>query len=162
MKNCLVINGGYLELYAEDDCLDSNGNLVINGGTIKASNPNGSFSGAFAVIDPDGKTTISENATLIFAASSGDERSLNLSQGTIIVYLGETHAAGDKITVSSGDDVIYEYSPSGKFGAVLISSKALKVGESYKVTVGSESYDAVISSDATVLGERTAFRNFGR
>lgn len=154
LKDCLVINGGYLELYAEDDCLDSNGNLIINGGTIKASNPNGSFSGAFAVIDPDGQTTISEKATLIFAAGSGDEKSLKLSQNTIIVYCENSHD-GEKITVSDKDgNVIYDYTPIGRFSAILISSEELTLGEAYTVEIGEEKYEAVLSEKSTVIGTK--------
>ena len=46
------------ELYSEDDCLDSNGNMTLKECTIKASNPKGSFSGAFGIIDPDGKVLV--------------------------------------------------------------------------------------------------------
>lgn len=155
MKDCLVINGGYLELYAEDDCLDSNGNLVINGGTIKATNPTGSFAGTFAVIDADGKTTISENSTLIFAAESGEERSLNLPQNTIIVYCESSHNANDKITVADADgDIIYEYTPLGKFSAVLISSEDLILGQTYTITIGEEKYETVLSGQSTVIGTK--------
>lgn len=164
MKDCLVINGGYLELYAEDDCLDSNGNLIINGGTIKATNPTGTFSGAFAVIDPDGRTTISEDATLIFAAGSGEERSLNLSQNTIIVYCESTHNANDKITVADNrGNVIYEYTPQGKFGAVLISSKDLELGQTYTITIGEETHETKLSEQSSVVGTKSnTSKGFGR
>lgn len=163
MKDCLVINGGYLELYAEDDCLDSNGNLIINGGTIKATNPNGTFSGAFAVIDPDGQTTVSENAALIFAAGSGDERSLSLSQNTIIVYCGEKNNSGDKITVCASDgSTVCEYSPNGTYGAVLISSPDLKLGESYTVKIGGEVYEVELTDKTATIGTKTNTNPFGR
>ena len=79
MKVCLIINGGYLELCGNDDCVDTNGNMTINGGTIKAANPTGSFTGNFGVLDADGKITISENAEVLLASSNGNERSLNLT-----------------------------------------------------------------------------------
>lgn len=158
MKDCLVINGGNLELYAEDDCIDSNGNLIINGGTIKASNPNGTFSGPFAVIDPDGKTTIGENATLIFAAGSGDEKNLQLSQNSITVYCEESHT-DDTITVkNSKGNVIHQYSPIGKFSSALISSDALKKGETYTITIGNEEYETQISEQNTVIGTKKVGR----
>lgn len=162
MKNCLVINGGYLELYAGDDCLDSNGNLIINGGTVKASNPNGTFAGPFAVIDPDGQTTVGESATLIFAAGSGDERSLNLSQNTIIVYCEKAHDANDKITVSdfSGNTVL-EYAPPGSFGAVLISSPELEIGETYTVTIGDETHEVELNEQTVTVGTRANSTGFG-
>ncbi len=153
MKDCLVINGGYIELYAGDDCLDSNGNLIINGGTIKAVNPTGSFAGSFAVIDPEGQTVISENATLIFAAQNGSERNLNLMQNNITVYCDATHSANDKIEVkTSSGDVLYEYTPAGEYRSVLIASGKLSVGENYIVTMGSESHAVTLSEQSVTAG----------
>lgn len=153
LKDCLVINGGYLELYAEDDCLDSNGNLIINGGTIKATNPIGSFSGAFAVIDPDGQTIISEKANLVFAAGSGNERNLNLSQNTIIVYCENQHVANDKISISdSNGNVIYDYTPIGSFKTILFSSEDFKTGKTYVISVGDEKYETEITEQITTIG----------
>lgn len=162
-KDCLVINGGYLELYAEDDCLDSNGNLLINGGTIKATNSRGTFAGAFAVIDPDGETTISENATLIFAAGSGDENSLQLDQNAIVVYCEQKQGADEVIKVADEiGNVLYEYSPNGSFGAVLISSPDLALGKTYTVSVGAEEYAVEILTKTTTVGTKTdAGRDFG-
>lgn len=164
MKDCLIINGGSIELYAEDDCIDSNGNLIINGGTIKATNPTGSFSGAFGVIDPDGQTTISEKANLIFASGSGNERSLKLSQNTIIVYTEATKDKNEEITVSDADGkVIYQYTPIGKFGAVLISSNDLILGKTYTVTIGQEKFETKLTNQTTVIGtQTTGNKGFGR
>lgn len=160
MKDCLVINGGNIEIYAEDDCLDSNGNLIINGGTIKATNPGGTFYGAFAVIDPDGGVTIGEDAALIFAAGSGDARSLGLLQNTIIVNCEDNHGANEKITVSDDSgNAIFEYIPQGDFKSVLISSKELVTDKSYTVTVGDETYEVKISEQTTTVGTE---RTFGR
>ena len=164
MKDCLVINGGYIELYAGDDCLDSNGNLIINGGTIKATNSNGSFSGVTGIIDPDGQTTISENANLIFASGSGNERSLSLTQNTIIVYCEQTHGANEEITVSdTSGNIVCEYTPTGNYKAVLIASNSLKTGEKYLITVGDETFETEISGQNTVIGtQSTANQGFGR
>lgn len=160
MKDCLVINGGNIEICAEDDCLDSNGNMIINGGTIKATNPGGTFYGAFAVIDPDGGVTIGEDAALIFAAGSGDARSLGLLQNTIIVNCEDNHGANEKITVSDDSgNAIFEYIPQGDFKSVLISSKELVTGKSYTVTVGDETYEVKISEQITTVGTE---RTFGR
>ncbi|MBQ6907310.1 MAG: carbohydrate-binding domain-containing protein, partial [Clostridia bacterium] len=140
-KTCLIINGGDLELCAVNDCLDANGSLEINGGTIKATDSNGSFSGAFAIVDPDGQASISENANLIFAAGSVSGQSLGLTQNNITVYCESTHTAGDKITVSdSKGNTVYEYTPNGSYRAFLIASQNIKTGETYTVTIGSESF----------------------
>lgn len=156
-KTCLIINGGNLELCAVNDCLDANGSLAINGGTIKATNSNGSFTGAFAIVDPDGTATVSEQANLVFAAGSGSVKSFGLTQNNITIYCESTHAAGDQITVSDAKgNAVYEYTPSGSYQAVLIASKNIKTGEKYSVTIGDTSYEVKITEQNTVIGTQSA------
>lgn len=166
MKDCLIINGGAFELCAGDDCLDANGNLIINSGIIKATNSKGSFSGTTAVIDPDGQTKISENANLILACGMGNERNLSLSQNTITVYCENEHKANDEISVlDANGNVIYEYNPNGNFSAVLVSSKTLRTGEKYTVKIGSESFDAELLQPNTIIGtaqNKPSNRDFNR
>ena len=165
MKNCLIINGGYLELCGSDDCIDANGNIVINAGTIKATNPTGTFSGNFGVVDSDGQTTISENADIILASGSGSERNLKLTQNTIIVYCENQHTAKEQIIVSDDDgNVIYEYAPEGNFKAVLIASNNIKTGEKYTIKIGDETFEAEITGQSTVIGTQssTGGMGFGR
>lgn len=164
MKDCLIINGGYIELCGGDDCIDSNGNLIINGGTIKAVNSTGSFAGPFAVIDPDGQTVISDKATLIFASEKGEEKQLDIEQNTIIIYCTSKHNAGEKISVSdSNGKVVYEYTPKGSFESVMITSPKIKTGENYTIKIGSETFSAAVSDQTIVVGTRTSSkmnRNF--
>lgn len=156
MKNCLIINGGYLELCGGDDCIDANGNMIINGGIIKATNPTGSFTGNNGVLDADGQTTIGENANIILASGSGNERSLKLTQNTIIVYCENQHTAKEQIIVSDDDgNVVYEYAPEGNFKAVLIASNNIKTGEKYTVTIGDEIFETEITQQNTTIGTQT-------
>ena len=156
MKNCLIINGGYLELCGGDDCIDANGNMIINGGIIKATNPTGSFTGNNGVLDADGQTTIGENSNIILASGSGNERSLKLTQNTIIVYCENQHTVKEQIIVSDDDgNVVYEYAPEGNFKAVLIASNNIKTGEKYTVTIGDEIFETEITQQNTTIGTQT-------
>ncbi len=164
MKNCLIINGGYLELCGGDDCVDANGNMIINGGTIKATNPTGSFTGNNGVLDADGQTTIGENANIILASGSGNERNLKLTQNTIIVYCENQHTAKEQIIVSDDDgNVVYEYAPEGNFKAALIASNNIKTGENYTIKIGDETFETEITGQSTVIGTQTNVgMSFGR
>lgn len=154
-KDCLVINGGYIEIYAEDDCLDSNGNLIVNGGTIKASLKSGSFAGNFGVFDPDGTLTVSENATLVLATPQGEERNLNLSQNSIVVYCDSQHKNGEKITVTDeSGKVVFEYEPKADFKAVLIASPTLELKENYVVKIGDEAHEVTLSEKSVTVGTK--------
>ena len=162
MKDCLIINGGYLELCGNDDCIDANGNLLINGGTVMATNQTGSFTGNFGVLDADGQITIGENANIILAGGSG--RGFSLPQNSVTVYCESNHSAGEKITVSDlGGNVLYEYAPKGGFRAVLIASNSIKTGETYKITAGNEAFETEIIEQSTVVGtQQNGGMGFGR
>jgi len=165
MKNCLIINGGYLELCGNDDCIDANGNLVINGGTIKAANPTGSFTGNFGVLDADGQIIISEDVNIILASSSGNEKSLSITQNTIIVYCENQYTANEQISISDANgNVVYEYAPEGNFKSVLIASNNIKTGEQYTIKIGDETFKTEITGQSTVIGTQsnTGGMGFGR
>jgi len=164
MKDCLIINDGNLELCGGDDCIDANGNIIISGGNVKATNTIGSFAGNFGVIDSDGQTTIGENANIILASDNGNERSLHLTQNTIIVYCENQHMAKEQISLSdSNGNIVYEYAPEGNFKAVLIASSNIKTGERYSISIGKESFETEITDQSTVLGTpSTNNMGFGR
>lgn len=162
MSDCLVINGGDIEIFANDDCLDSNGNLVLNGGTIKAVKVNGSFTGPNSVLDPDGKISVSAGVTLIAAGSGGTQGSLDIPQNTITVYGEQSHAAGDSIILKDENgDIIAEYTPAGSYSAVLITSPQIETGKTYTVSLGTETLTADITSQSTTVGTQKT-GNLGR
>lgn len=161
MSDCLIINGGDIEIFAEDDCLDSNGNLIINGGTIKAIKVNGTFTGANSVLDPDGTISISEGVTLIAVGSGGMQGNLTIPQNTITVYSDLSHIAGDGIVLSDENgNVIAEYTPNGNYTAVLITSPEIKTGKTYTVSMGDETETVTISSENTTVGTQK-YGDFG-
>ncbi len=162
-KDCLVINGGTISVIAGDDCLDSNGNLVINGGVIKATKVGGSFVGAESVIDPDGRATIGKDATIIAAVgSSSSQGNVSVTQNMISLY-GETkYSADEKITLTDakGNEIL-EYTPNGSFAAVIIISPDIETGEKYTLTVGEKNHSVTISAQNTVIGTSAGQSGFG-
>lgn len=160
LKDVLIINGGDIEVKAGDDCLDANGNMVLNGGTIKASEPNGTISGVTAVFDADGTTTINKDVTLIAASNRGTVPSFDISQRTVTLYAENTHNAGDTIILkNSSGKTAAEYSPAGDYSVVWAVLPDLTLGESYAITAGNESYTFTLEEN-TVIG--TAPNNFIR
>ncbi len=153
MKKCLIINGGDIEIIANDDCLDANGNLVLNGGFVKAIKENGSFTGAFGIFDPDGQLSINEGASFIIAGSGGN---VTTSENQISIYCDKAHNADETIILKdSNGNVILEYAPKGSFSAVLISAPALEIGQTYTVSVGDENNEVTLSEQKTVIGTQT-------
>ena len=140
-----TINGGTLHIVAglgdEGDGIDSNGFLVINGGTvISMANPR-SDSG----LDSDmgsyinGGTVVALGSTMDWAESDSDQVTMNLQ-------FASSQDAGDAIVVcNEGGDVVFAYDPSedetasdktrNYLGAVL-SCPNFEVGQTYSVYVG--------------------------
>ena len=148
------ISGGVLTVKAGGDGIDSNGDLIISGGTVVVDGPS---DGGNAPIDYDGKGVIS-GGTVFVSGDSGMFQSLNDSgstQNSIVYYLSETQAAGTKVVVAdSKGNVIYENnSTTQAFNTVLFSTADLKSGENYIVTVGEQSETVSISDTVNNIGE---------
>ena len=148
------ISGGVLTVKAGGDGIDSNGDLIISGGTVVVDGPS---DGGNAPIDYDGKGVIS-GGTVFVSGDSGMFQSLNDSgstQNSIVYYLSETQAAGTKVAVAdSKGNVIYENnSTTQAFNTVLFSAADLKSGENYTVTVGEQSETASIGDTVNNIGE---------
>ena len=140
-----TINGGTLHIVAglgdEGDGIDSNGFLVINGGTvISMANPRSD-----AGLDSDmgtyinGGTVVALGSTMDWAESDSDQVTMNLQ-------FASSQDAGDAIVVcDESGNVVFAYDPSedetasGKtrsyLGAVL-SCPNFEVGQTYSVHVG--------------------------
>lgn len=162
-KDVIIINGGNIEVTGRDDAIDANGNLVINGGTIKLANPAGTVTGPFAALDADGSITIADGATLIAAVSGAQANSLGITQNSIIGYAESELAAGT--TVSLKDDngnTIISYAPQEKFSAVYITSPSIEIGKNYTLEIGDTRYDITADVQNSTVGTPTNNNgNFG-
>lgn len=162
-KDVIIINGGNIEVTGRDDAIDVNGNLVINGGTIKLANPAGTVTGPFAALDADGSITIAAGATLIAAVSGAQANSLGITQNSIIGYAKSELAAGT--TVSLKDDngnTIISYAPQEKFSAVYITSPSIEIGKNYTLEIGDTRYDITADVQNSTVGTPTNNNgNFG-
>ena len=73
------------------------------------------------------------------------------------MILDASHEANDAIRLKDSDgNVVYEYTPNGKFSAILISGDKLTIGESYTLTVGEETHTVTIAEKTTVVGTSKA------
>lgn len=162
-KDVIIINGGNIEVTGRDDAIDVNGNLVINGGTIKLANPVGTVTGPFAALDADGNITIADGATLIAAVSGAQANSLGITQNSIIGYAESELAA--ETTVSLKDDngnTIIIYAPQEKFSAVYITSPSIEIGKNYTLEIGDTRYDITADGQISTVGTPTNNNgNFG-
>lgn len=162
-KDVIIINGGNIEVTGRDDAIDVNGNLVINGGTIKLANPVGTVTGPFAALDADGNITIADGATLIAAVSGAQANSLGITQNSIIGYAESELAAGTMVSLKDDNgDTIIIYAPQEKFSAVYITSPSIEIGKNYTLEIGDTRYDITADGQSSTVGTPTNNNgNFG-
>ena len=134
-----TINGGDLTIHAglgeEGDGIDSNGYLVINGGTVvSAAKPI-----ADAGLDSDlgsfihGGTVIATGSTMDWAESDSRQVTMNLQ-------FASQQPQGSRITITTADGTeVFSYEDEGPnargFSGMILSHAAFRLGETYHVYV---------------------------
>ncbi|MCW5951233.1 MAG: carbohydrate-binding domain-containing protein [Propionibacteriaceae bacterium] len=132
----LEISGGTLTIDAEGDGLDSNGALLISGGTTIVYGPTRGGDGA---IDSNGGITITGGTLLAFDTGDMAEAPGDAStQGWLIASASGN--AGDTVQVTDASGAVVAEATSRKsFGSVTYSSSAITSGQSYQVVTPSGS-----------------------
>ncbi len=132
----IIISGGKLYINASGDGIDANGTLSITGGHTTVVGPT---QGDTATLDYDKTGTIS-GGTFIGTGASNMAQSISSSnQGVIALSVGSQAAKTKIIIKDKSNKEIISYSPELPFQVVIISTPKIKSGETYTVTVGTES-----------------------
>ena len=132
----IKVSGGNLYVKASGDGIDANGTLEISGGYTIVVGPT---QGDTATLDYDKRATIT-GGTFIGTGAQGMAQTFSESkQGVVAVSVGN-QSAGTNITLKDkGGNTIIEYAPELSFAVVILSSPDIVSGETYTITVGSES-----------------------
>lgn len=134
----LTISGGYLYVNASGDGLDSNGSMVMTGGTAIVNGPTNDGNGP---LDYNG-TFEQSGGTLIAAGSAGMAQapSEDSTQRALMMTFTSTLEAGTLVTVTdSSGKAVATFAPAKTFRSVVVSSPDLKAGESYTISTGGKS-----------------------
>jgi len=153
------ISGGTVTVNAEGDGIDSNGTATFSGGTVTV---NGPTAGGNNALDSNGDLLL--NGGTVTAGSTADMFEAPSSASTsgylkITDSSALTQGSTVQVTDSSGTVVAnYKITTSG-VQLVLLSNKNIVKGQSYTVSVTSDSVDAAsttAASGASELGSFTA------
>lgn len=128
----LTINNGYIYVNASGDGLDSNGKIIMNGGTVLVDGPTDDGNGAL-----DYETEfIMNDGILVAVGSSGMAESIseNSSQNGVIINFDSNYESDTIINIEG----IITYKPSKKFSSIVVSTKDIKLNETYNINVGGE------------------------
>lgn len=159
----LLITGGKITVNADGDGLDSNGNLRVEGGDITVNGPSNGGNGAIDIGTENGGVGFISGGTLIaLGTSSMAENFGSTSTQCAFLVTMNSFGAGETITITdSQGNVLYTGVTVKSANSVVFSSVDLVVGETYTVTIGSNS--ATVTQSSTVVGNSNGFGGgFGR
>ena len=151
----LRFTGGTVTVNAAGDGLDSNGDLIVDGGLIVVDGPTNSSNGALDSGTESGGKLQVNGGTLIAIGASGMAETFGSTsaQNSMRVNLSSTQAAGTQITIAAEDGtVLFTHTSAKTFNSIVFSSPDLVQGETYQVTVGSETTTVTLNSVSTSTG----------
>ena len=132
----MYLNGGYIYAFAtNNDAIDSNGDLYIKGGVIVALGA----SGAECAIDAaEGKNIYITGGTVVGVGGSNASYPASSSSQMSVAFQASV-STGSTLTVADGSDAILSFTIKRGYqsGLYLISSPDFKNGTSYTVYLGS-------------------------
>ncbi len=134
----IVVSGGTLYINSSGDGMDANGTLEISGGHTTIVGPT---QGDTATLDYDVSGTITGGTFIGTGASNMAQTFSDSQQGVVAVSVG-SQSAGTQITLTDKKgNTIISYAPELSFQVVILSSPDMISGETYTITVGSQSGD---------------------
>lgn len=147
----IYIGGGATTVNADGDGVDSNGWFQMEGGKLTIHGPTSRDNGS---LDSE-KGILVNGGDLIAVGSAGmvENPASNSEQCYISVNLSSSQAAGTAIKVyDESGTLLTELSPQKSYQSVIISLSAFEKEKTYTVTIGSNTYEATLSSTGTALG----------
>ena len=182
-KNKIVINGGMVESYCYDDPINAKTNITINGGYVygNATNNDG--------IDSNGTLTINGGVALACGTTAPedgfdcDQNTFTITGGILVGIGGDSSTPTSSvckqavvlsnISLSSGSVVAIQKSDGTAIGAfkvptrysgtykVLLSAPGIAVGNTYNflsnATVGGKSFQGIVFDELAVSGGNTSW-----
>ena len=134
----IKVSGGNLYINSSGDGMDANGTLEISGGYTVVVGPT---QGDTATLDYD-KSGIITGGTFIGTGAAGMAQTFsNSDQGVIALQVGNQPALTQITLKDKNGNIVLTHIPELNFPVVILSSPELVKGETYTITVGSQSGD---------------------
>lgn len=147
----ITINGGLIVIRAGGDGIDSNGNVTVNAGSISVSAPANKQEGG---LDYDGTAVINGGVVVITGSSSMSQNFANATQGSILLNLQETIAAGTEIVVKKSDGTtIIDTVSQDNYSAILISDSSFSLGTTLTIQLDDSQQTIKVSEYIVTNGQ---------
>ncbi len=131
----IKVSGGNLYIKSSGDGMDANGTLEISGGYTVVVGPT---QGDTATLDYDTSGVIT-GGTFIGTGASGMAQTFSDSQqGVIAMTVGNRSAETEIVLKDAKGNTIITHKPALDFALVILSSPELVKGETYKVSIGTD------------------------
>ena len=158
----LIVRGGTLYVDAQGDGLDSNGNLLVEGGVVVVDGPSSSGNGALDVGAEAGGACEVRGGTVLAIGSAGMSETFG-DRSTQVSFqhrFAQTLPAGAEITIAAADGTtLFSHTSRRSFSSLVFSCPALSVGDTVTLTAGGESETLMLES---VSNSEDGFGGFRR
>ena len=142
------------ELAADGDGLDSNGGLLVTGGTTIVYGPT---SDGDSALDYDG-SAIMTGGTLAAIGSAGMTESFDeaSTQPVITYYSTETQSADTTITLTDSDgSALFTVTPEKAYASIVLTCPEMKLDATYTLTAGTDNEEITLTDIITTAGTRS-------
>ena len=150
----IKITGGTLTVSADGDGLDSNGGLLVTGGTTIVYGPT---SDGDSALDYDG-SAIATGGTLAAIGSAGMTESFSedSTQPVITYYCTETQSAATTITLTDSDgSALFTVTPEKAYASIVFTCSEMKLDATYTLTAGTDNEEITLTDIITTAGTRS-------
>lgn len=150
----IKITGGTLTVSADGDGLDSNGSLLVTGGTTIVYGPT---SDGDSALDYDG-SAIATGGTLAAIGSAGMTESFDeaFTQPVITYYGTETQSADTTITLTDSDgSALFTVTPEKAYASIVLTCPEMKLDATYTLAAGTGNEEITLTDIITTAGTRS-------
>ena len=121
----ITINGGKTIIKANGDGIDSNGSLIINGGSIYTI---GSSKGGDAGIDTDKTFEINGGEVIALGTDMIQNPDRSSKQKYVSFTLNNSISSGSKLSLKKSDEEIISFEAKENFKTLILSNSKIKTG----------------------------------
>ncbi len=150
----VTISGGYTVINASGDGLDSNGSIVMTGGTMLVYGPTNNGNGPIDIGDGAYEMTISGGMLLAVGSSGMAESATNNGQAVLAATMRSGLSAGETIGIVDEEGrVLAAFKLPKLISSIVFSSSELTAGTSYSVVYGGTIADGTEVIDGVIPPE---------
>ena len=138
-NSLLTVNGGTVTLDSYGDGIDSNGNILMNGGYLYVS---GSVNDGNNATDYAGEFTVN-GGTIVSSGMSGMYQSISADSKVAVIdyFPASVISAGTVVSLYDGSTLIDEFTVLKQANAIMIASDKITSGSTYTLSSGGETVE---------------------